>query len=289
MLASVLVLLLLVPGCAYAVSLAAEAQQESVTITIRDGGNVSVSHVVRGSGSPVQMDFIAGEVSGVGVTDEAGQEMQFATVGGEGVMLFPSDQTRIVQYGLSDALILEDGLWTWNFRYLHSTVFHMPARVDTVFITDQPVRLDGSAFRCHGCQMRLQYFDAEPVGVHDVSWGNRTFGVPVHSLVDIHNVVFEQPAKRFSFGVENGGFITLVMPLELLWEPYEVYLDDEKIKVHKYMKNETHVWLNIKPADGGTVSVIGTTAVPEFTPLLPLAAGVLMVAALGAKTRLIGR
>ena len=42
-------------------------------------------------------------------------------------------------------------------------------------------------------------------------------------------------------------YVTTVIPLELLWRPYTVFLDDEKISFREYNNNGTHVWINLQP------------------------------------------
>jgi len=80
--------------------------------------------------------------------------------------------------------------------------------------------------------------------------------------------------------------ITLIIPLELLWSPYDVYLNEEKILKHEFFSNETHSWLNFRPENSGSIEIIGTTVVPEFPILAPLFVGIAIVVALQLKNRL---
>ena len=68
-----------------------------------------------------------------------------------------------------------------------------------------------------------------------------------------------------------------VIPLELLWEPYSVFLDDEKILFQEYFNNGTHVWLTIVPETSGEITIIGTTVVPEFSMMIPLIIGFFVI------------
>ncbi len=43
------------------------------------------------------------------------------------------------------------------------------------------------------------------------------------------------------------------------------------------MSNETHVALNLKPQESGQITIIGTTVVPEFPIIAPLAIGFMMI------------
>ena len=66
----------------------------------------------------------------------------------------------------------------------------------------------------------------------------------------------------------------------MLWEPYSVFLDDDKIFFHKYINNGTHVWINMKTDSPGEITIIGTTVIPEFPIIAPLAVGFLMILAM---------
>ena len=94
----------------------------------------------------------------------------------------------------------------------------------------------------------------------------------------IENFNFNQPAKEMSFKInDDNKFVTTVIPLELLWEPYAVFLDDEKIYFHQYINNGTHAWVNLRPDTTGEITIIGTTVVPEFPIIAPLAIGFLII------------
>ena len=100
----------------------------------------------------------------------------------------------------------------------------------------------------------------------------------MQTFADIENFEFDQPAKEISFDVkESNQYITTIIPLELLWGPYVVFLDDEKLLFQDYKNNGTHVWINMKPNTTGEISIIGTTVVPEFPIIAPLAIGFLMI------------
>ncbi len=63
----------------------------------------------------------------------------------------------------------------------------------------------------------------------------------------------------------------------MLWEPYSIFLNDEKIFFREVNNNGTHVWLNMKPEATGEIIIIGTTVIPEFPIIAPLAVGFLMI------------
>ncbi len=78
----------------------------------------------------------------------------------------------------------------------------------------------------------------------------------------------------------------MIIPLELLWNPYQVIEVDEKLHKHEFQINQTHVGLNFRPVTGEGIQVIGTSVVPEFPLFAPLVIGVIMVIALGFRNKI---
>ena len=275
---------LIIPIAEAQLSVGEKARQELVEITIDSEGAVKVKHVIYSSKIPSQVDFIDGTVSNISVTNESGENQQSNVVGeNKGLLILPSNEKTIVEYSLNDILIEENGLWKWNFRYLESTNFIIPADVDLLFVNERPLYLqeDQKGFRCHGCQVILEYSIDEPKYFEEIIWEDKTFLVEIRTLTEINNFILNQPEKKLSFFVpEDNQFITLVIPLELLWGPYVVLVDDEKIAHYQFFENETHAWVNIRPNSSGEVSIIGTTVVPEFPLVAPLAIGLIIVLAL---------
>ncbi|MEK6965957.1 MAG: hypothetical protein AABW62_00815, partial [Thermoproteota archaeon] len=158
---------------------------------------------------------------------------------------------------------------------------------------------DAKGIRCHGCQMILEYIINEPVITQEVKWQDRAFNVEIRTLAEITSFNFDQPTKTISFDVKNDHqFVTLLIPLELLWNPYQVYLDqepygvfadEEKVFKHEYAVDETHVQLNIRPETAGTIRIIGTSVVPEFPLFVPLVLGMSMVMVLVFRKSLAAR
>lgn len=262
------------------ISIGEKAEQKSVEVVINSVGEVHVKHILRSSNLPKQIDLIYGTVSNLSVKNEQGEDKQFSVIGdNNGVVIFPSDTNSIVEYDLEHVLTQVDGVWTWSFIYLETTSFILPEEVDLIFANEKPVYLNNKqGIACHGCQMLLEYSINEPKIIENVKWEDREFAVEIRSHSDIDKFTFDQPSKSITFDVsEKDKFVTTIIPLELLWGPYAVFLDDEKIYFHEYINNGTHVWLNIRPESSGEVSIIGTTAVPEFPIIAPLAIGFLMI------------
>ena len=98
----------------------------------------------------------------------------------------------------------------------------------------------------------LEYSIDESKNLEYVNWENEKFVVEMITFADVNNFEFNQPTKEISFNVNDADqHITTVIPLELLWGPYAVFLDDEKIYFSEYINNGTHVWVNVKPDTTG--------------------------------------
>jgi len=257
-----------------------KALQKSVEVIINSTGDIHIKHVIVSSNSPKQVELIDGTVSDLTVTNEQGNERQVNIIGDNaGVLILPSNRNSIIEYNLDDVLSQKDNLWTWNFLYLESTTFILPEEVDLFFVNEKPVFIGkNKGIACHGCQMLLEYSINEPKKIKQVNWEDKEFLVVIRTLAEIESFDFDQSAKKISFKVDdNNQFVTTIIPLELLWDPYSVFLDEEKIDQHKFNNNGTHVWLNIRPETSGEITIIGTTVIPEFPIIAPLAVGFLMI------------
>ena len=256
------------------------ADQKSVQITIDIEGNVEVAHQIKDSTEPRELIFVNGIVSNLEFIDKLGRSEPGEVVkGAETIVILPNQGELFVKYDLSDALLLKENIWTLNYTYFETTTFTMPKGVDFFFVNERPVVLEEKkGFNCHGCQIILEYSIDEPVNQAFVNWENKEYAVDVKTFAEVEKFEFDQPAKKISFKINDSNqFVTTIIPLELLWGPYAVFLDDEKIYFHEYINNGTHAWVNIKPNTVGEVSIIGTTVVPEFPIIAPLAIGFLII------------
>jgi len=279
----ILILILIIiplPQVFAQVSFAPLANQISVNITIGSDSEVHVVHLIQKSSAVKQVNTITGTVQELKVTDVNSDDIQYAVIGNnQGVTIFPTKENVIVEYDLKDVLFLNNEIWTWAFFYPISTAFFFPEEVDLVFANNRPVTLkDVKGINCHGCQMTLEYIINEPINVNEIKWEDKKFPVIIRTVDEISSFNFDQPSKKLSFEASKGNrFITIIIPLELLWNPFQVFLNSEKILKHEFLQNSTHVWLNVKPESPGTIEVIGTSVIPEFPMMLPLVLGIAIV------------
>ena len=259
-------LILVIPSVsAQEVSIGEKPNQKLVKVIISNEGDIHVKHIVSSSNSPKQMNLIDGVVQNLIITDEKGEEQLLTIIGNnDAVMIFPSDNDFIIEYDLDNVLSQKDNVWTWNFRYLETTSFIFPEKLDLIFVNDRPVNLDDkNGISCHGCQMILEYSINEPKNIIGVKWEDKEFFVEIRTFADIENFNFNQPTKNITFDVSDEyRFVATIIPSDLLAGPYSILLNDDEILFHEYNNNGTHVWISMKPESSGEITIFGTTVIP---------------------------
>lgn len=255
---------ILVPS-AFAQIVGGNSLQDSVKVEIDAPGKVHVTHEIKKQSQPQQLDLLKGTITNLKVIDLDGNEAQFGTINENRIMILPTNEKLIVEYDLSDALVLQENVWTWNVLYLQSTSFIFPEEVDMIFVNNKPVKLgDKPGIMCHGCQMKLEYSLNEPRLTKMVTNQDDEYPIEVMTWAKINQFDFSKE-KGISFQTEGeNDFITVIVPKNFLIEPYEVLFNDEKIFFHKYIENGTHVWLSLRPEGSGEVTILGTI-IPDFS------------------------
>ena len=247
-----------------------EVSQKSVKIIIDLDGNMQVTHQIRDSDEPKKLKFVDGTVSNLKITDRFAQS-ESIEIGKEedSYVILPNQGELFVQYDIDDAVVFKDNFWTLDFLYLETTTFFIPEETDLIFTNERPVFLDEKkGFTCHGCQLLLQYSIDEPKNIMEVILEEEEFFVEVRTFSQIENFNFDQSKSKISFDVnDESQFLATVIPIELLWGPYTMYLDDEKISFQEYINNGTHVWLNTKHENSGQIEILGNTIAVEDTSM----------------------
>ena len=260
---------------------------ELLQITIEENGDASVIHKIKNLNESGFLELVKGSVSTVKVTNELGIVETIEMTDESNMIPILEDQGKLtIEYTLHKAVILANDVWSFDYTYpdpkyidRDTTIFVIPDKVDLLFVNDRPVYFENEKiFACHGCKVVLEYSIDQPEIIKQVIWEEKEFDVKLNSYSEIGNFEFSQPEKKISFTVsENDQFVDVTFPLELLWGPYLVLLDEEKIPFHEYNNNGTHVSLNIRPDSVGEISIIGTTVVPEFSVFAPLAIGFMII------------
>lgn len=244
-----------------------ESNQKSIEVTINLTGDVQVTHVIYPTDSPTEIKLIDGEKSNLKVKGGLGNDVEYDSIGkNESLIISPSDEFVIVGYDLVDQLLLIDNVWTWDFLYLESTIFVFPEQVDLVFVNDRPAYLgEAKGITCHGCQMILEYTLDEPKLLEEIKIQDMKFLIETRTWGEKNPISFDPVSKGINFEVlEKNQIFTTIIPVALLSEPYQVFLDGEKIFFQENFSNGTHVWLNMRPQNSGEVSITGTIS-PEIS------------------------
>jgi len=259
-----------------------EKPQQIIKIIIDENGIAHVTHEVEGSVKTTQqVETVVGKMLNFSVVDRDGNDVQHLTLEKDpiAVVLPPSNRDMIfIRYDLSDVIVLKDGMWTWRWVGIEATNFYFPKNVDMIWINDRPIYIGEKGIRQHGGAMTLEYVPDEPIISKKVVWEDKKFEVGIKTLTDIDVFEFNQLGKRITFNIpKNNSLVTVIIPLELLWEPYDVYLNSNQTLNSEFYNNGTHTWLGFRPDTSGTINIIGTTVVPEFPLFVPLVIGISIV------------
>ena len=263
---SIIFLIAIIIPTANAQTLDENSNQKSIQVTISSTGEMQVIHVINDLDLPSQIDLIDGTISNLSVKDQEGNDVQYGTIGdNDSLMIFPSNKEVNIEYDLADELILKDNVWILDFLYLESTSFIFPQQVDLIFVNEQPAYLgEKNGILCHGCQMILEFSLDEPKLFEKIKMQDKEFLFEIRTWADIKQFSFDPELKGISFeAIGENRFVTTIVPIDFLSEPYQVFLDGEKMFFHEFINNGTHVWLNMRPQNSGEVSIIGTI-VPEI-------------------------
>jgi hypothetical protein len=268
---------------------------EDVTVRIDESGTAHVIHYVKGNSvAPVQAELIKNNVTDLSVTDKDGGSVQYSTINNlkkEAVLIFPAQRNiTLIKYDLPQVVSLNNGVWKWNYYTPTDTTFtdfYFPKGVDVIWANDRPVYLGKQGLRQHGDGMTLEYIINEPMISQNIQWTGKNFIVGIRTLSDVGKYAFDQSTKSYAFDMNKANtHVTVVMPQELLWGPYEVKLNGNGTLYTIFYNNGTHVWIGMTPPKTGTIQLTGTTVIPEFPLFVPLVIGISAVIALQFRNRL---
>ena len=268
------------------------ATQERTDVIISEDGNVHVVHEIKkDSRAARSFSMIQGNDSNLSVMDINGNKIQYGFVEEQKILtIFPSDENVLIEYDLTDVFTQDNGVWRWDFLYTDSdpTRFIFPDNIELIFVNESPVYIkEIKNVNCHGCNMKLEFVPNQEKILKEITWEDKKFDVVIRTLSSVDSFVFDQPSRSISMNTNGDNqLVTMIIPLELLWNPYQVIQGDEKLLKHEFQINQTHVGLNFRPDSGNSIKVIGTSVVPEFPLFAPLVIGVMMVIALGFRNKI---
>ena len=281
-------LILVIPMSHAQLTIGGNAEQKLIEMKLDIDGTVSVKHVVSSSNMPVTVQLFSGTISNLVIINEKGEDMfenganagiAYDPQGNQSIVIFPSKQNSIIEYNL-ESIIPEDNLLTIQTSYAETYSIIFSDEIEMIFLNDNIIFLEnkkGISLN-YGGSATIQYYSNTPKIIKEVQWEENEFDVEIITDSKIDKFNFEQTSKSISFQVnEEDKLVTIIMSEELLGGPYLIFLDDEKIKFNKTMKNENNIVLNIKPEVSGEIVIIGTTVIPEFSMFIPLIMGFFII------------
>ena len=281
-------LILVIPMSHAQLTIGGNAEQKLIEMKLDIDGTVSVKHVVSSSNMPVTVQLFSGTISNLVIINEKGEDMfenganagiAYDPQGNQSIVIFPSKQNSIIEYNL-ESIIPEDNLLTIQTSYAETYSVIFSDEIEMIFLNNNIIFLENKkgVSLNYGGSATIQYYSNTPKIIKEVQWEENKFDVEIITDSKIDKFNFEQTSKSISFQVnEEDKFVTIIMSEELLGGPYLIFLDDEKIKFNKTMKNENNIVLNIKPEVSGEIVIIGTTVIPEFSMFIPLIMGFFII------------
>ena len=288
LLVAVFSLILVIPMSHAQLTIGGNAEQKLIEMKLDIDGTVSVKHVVSSSNMPVTVQLFSGTISNLVIINEKGEDMfenganagiAYDPQGNQSIVIFPSKQNSIIEYNL-ESIIPEDNLLTIQTSYAETYSVIFSDEIEMIFLNNNIIFLENKkgVSLNYGGSATIQYYSNTPKIIKEVQWEENEFDVEIITDSKIDKFNFEQTSKSISFQVnEKDKFVTIIMSEELLGGPYLIFLDDEKIKFNKTMKNENNIVLNIKPEVSGEIVIIGTTVIPEFSMFIPLIMGFFII------------
>jgi len=281
-------LILVIPMSHAQLTIGGNAEQKLIEMKLDIDGTVSVKHVVSSSNMPVTVQLFSGTISNLVIINEKGEDMfenganagiAYDPQGNQSIVIFPSKQNSIIEYNL-ESIIPEDNLLTIQTSYAETYSVIFSDEIEMIFLNNNIIFLENKkgVSLNYGGSATIQYYSNTPKIIKEVQWEENEFDVEIITDSKIDKFNFEQTSKSISFQVnEEDKLVTIIMSEELLGGPYLIFLDDEKIKFNKTMKNENNIVLNIKPEVSGEIVIIGTTVIPEFSMFIPLIMGFFII------------
>ena len=281
-------LILVIPMSHAQLTIGGNAEQKLIEMKLDIDGTVSVKHVVSSSNMPVTVQLFSGTISNLVIINEKGEDIVengvnagivYDPQGNQSIVIFPSKQNSIIEYNL-ESIIPEDNLLTIQTSYAETYSVIFSDEIEMIFLNNNIIFLENKkgVSLNYGGSATIQYYSNTPKIIKEVQWEENEFDVEIITDSKIDKFNFEQTSKSISFQVnEKDKFVTIIMSEELLGGPYLIFLDDEKIKFNKTMKNENNIVLNIKPEVSGEIVIIGTTVIPEFSMFIPLIMGFFII------------
>lgn len=284
----IFVIITVIPTAYGQLTLGSEAKHELIEVKINSDGEISVKHIVKPSsmGSTLFLFENINEeekLTNLVGTNEDGKEKQLGVIddglGNKSIFILPSRQNTTVEYNLQN-LSLNENLFSTEISYREKFSIIFDESIDSIFVNNNIIFLDNKkGITIHGGgSANIKFYENQSKIIKEVIWEENKFDVEIITDSPIESFNFSQPDKSISFEInDKNKFVTVTMSEELLWGPYLVLLDDEKIYFSKSIRDENIISLTFKPESTGQITIIGTTVIPEFSMFIPLIMGFMII------------
>ena len=257
-------------------------EQQQIIFEVGKYSDVQVKHVIETGGwnadRPRIIEIISGTHSNLTVVDEDGDRLNFSydaeTFEDSKYIILNQklgNYDLIAEYTLYNFMELKNGLWAKELKFGDGVTVMIEDDIELIFANSRPIDLsDANGINCIGCNMLLEYFDAEKFSSKEVLSSNDKFTIDFLSNGEFSEMEFITGGTQLlNFDVKgNDQLYILKIPLENFLNPYEVYFtekDDtsldqiDKIRKTEFSQNETHVSISFRTIGEGIVSIIGAT------------------------------
>ena len=284
----IFVIITVIPTAYGQLTLGSEAKHELIEVKINSDGEISVKHIVKPSsmGSTLFLFENINEeekLTNLVGTNEDGKEKQLGVIddglGNKSIFILPSRQNTTVEYNLQN-LSLNENLFSTEISYREKFSVIFDESIDSIFVNNNIIFLDNKkGITIHGGgNTNIKFYENQSKIIKEVIWEENKFDVEIITDSPIESFNFSQPEKSISFEInDKNKFVTVTMSEELLWGPYLVLLDDEKIYFSKSIRDDNIISLTFKPESTGQITIIGTTVIPEFSMFIPLIMGFMII------------
>ena len=257
-------------------------EQQKIILEVGKYSDVQVKHVIEAGGwnmdRPRIIEIIPGSHSNLTVVDEDGDRLNFShdaeTFEDSKYIILNQklgNYDLIAEYTLDNFMELKDGLWTKELKFGEEITVMIDDEIELIFANSRPIDVsDAKGINCVGCNMMLEYFDADKFSSKEIVTSNDKFTIDFLSNGKISNIEFiEGGTQLLNFDVTGKDQLFIMkIPLEYLLNPYDIYFtenDDtsldqiDKIRKTEFFQDDTYVSVSFRTLGEGTVSIVGAT------------------------------
>ena len=258
-------------------------ENQKIVFEVGKQSDVHVKHIIEfgawSENAPKLIKILDGGHSNLDVVDEDGDRLSFSYDGDtfeESKYIILNQKLAsydlIVEYDLENFIKKDGKMWSKEILSRNDIVIMFDDDLETVIINSRPIAVsDVKGINCVGCQMVLEYFDSEKYNEYFIDAYDKKFKIEFLSDGKIQDIKFAENLELLHFDIEKDNQLVIVkIPHNLLLDPFDVYLTEknienamleniEKIRKSEFLENETHSNVLFRPAESGTVAIVGAT------------------------------